>query len=325
MIFYNDPCATIYKGNCLDILPGLPEASVQMVVTSPPYWSLRKYEGEQVVEPWGCAYGLEPTPELYVEHTVEILAAIRRVLRKDGVVFWNLGDSYNGSGGDHKAGGKNDASFQTDLLHGTRERKVSNLKPKDLCLIPFRVAIAAQSDSWWVRSIIIWNKPNPMPESVRDRPTNSHEYILMLTKSERYYWDQEATREKSTDSESLSGHRHRNPQKINAIDPEHAKTRAFQNIENGKTYPTRNLRSVWTFPTQPYPAAHFAVFPRELPRKCIMAASKQGDIVLDPFGGSGTVGEVAKSLGRKSILIELSAEYCKLAIQRVEKAKVPMF
>ncbi|KKK52297.1 hypothetical protein LCGC14_3106320, partial [marine sediment metagenome] len=243
--YYQDLHNTLYNLNFLD--NDLPDESVQMVVTSPPYWGLRKYAGEQdliwgdnhcehewgeilgVIErnespgvgakqeihatqgincslcgAWRGSYGLEPTPEMYVQHTIEILREIRRVLRKDGVVFWNIGDSYAaGATSPHKT--MRDPKLMmgnsgwTKREQGTANTLVGSLKPKDLCLIPFRVAIAAQEDGWWVRSIIIWSKPNPMPESVTDRPTESHEYILMLTKSARYYWDADAVRETNGD------------------------------------------------------------------------------------------------------------------------------
>lgn len=205
---------------------------------------------------WRGAFGLEPTIELYVQHTVEILREVRRVLRNDGVVFWNIGDSYFGNG--TKQTGCNDEDTSSDTL-----------KPKDLCLIPFRVALAAQSDGWWVRSVIIWNKPNPMPESVKDRPTESHEYILMLTKSERYYYDQEAVRE----NPEHYGIRKGTAKPLGGVVGEGRNDR--ETFMQDKEYFGRNLRSVWTFPTQPYKGAHFAVYPEELPERCIKAATPE--------------------------------------------------
>lgn len=315
---------------------GLPDESVQCVATSPPYWGLRKYAGEQnliwggdnhhahnwqiekieseirtglglaefseqyrggghkagevnriktergfcsICGAWKGQFGLEPTPELYVQHTIEILREIKRVLRKDGVVFWNIGDSYyasgNGYGGDH---GK--AVFSDSDIEKPRNTKHKVIKPKDLCLIPFRVAIAAQEDGWFVRSIIIWSKKNPMPESVKDRPTDSHEYIIMLTKSAKYYWDQEAVREKYTEPLNRWG-----GESLQRDTSKTAEYKEMQQIgyssafrvgrpmrpdENG-----RNIRSVWEFPTIPYPGAHFAVFPEKLPELCIKAATPE--------------------------------------------------
>jgi len=309
-IAYQDNHVTQYCGNFLD--NDLPDESAQMVVTSPPYWGLRKYDGEQVWPAWGCAYGLEKTPELYVEHTIQILREVRRVLRKDGVVFWNIGDSYNGSGGDHKPGGKNDAGFQGESYRGVQPKRVLSLKPKDLCLIPFKVAIAAQEDGWWVRSDIIWSKPNPMPESVTDRPTNSHEYILMLTKSKKYYWDADAVREAYSPTVRWGGDKYKGAIKKGNNGEDAGLDRERSCYSNDG----RNIRSVWEFPTQPYPEAHFAVFPEKLPETCIKAASKEGDTILNPFSGSGTTLWVAKKLNRKAIGFELSEEYCELSSKR---------
>jgi DNA modification methylase len=269
MKYYQDNDITVYNSNCRD-MSELADETIQCVVTSPPYWGLRKYSGNQNNDDWGCAFGLEKTPELYISHSIEILREIRKKLRPDGVVFWNIGDSYNGSGGDHKPDGKNDAGFQGDLYRGTQPRNVNSLKPKDLCLIPFRVTIAAQEDGWWVRSVIIWSKNNPMPESVKDRPTESHEYILLLTKSSKYYWDMEAVRENldshyetiaKPDSKRFGGQ--------NVIgNPAIREERLIET--NG-----RNMRSVWQFPTSPYKFAHFATFPEELPERCIKAGTPE--------------------------------------------------
>jgi len=259
----------------------LEDNSVQCVVTSPPYWGLRKYAGEQDLiwtDNWRGAYGLEPSPELYVQHTIEILREIRRVLRKDGVMFWNIGDSYMGSGcgtNDYRTEASRSIN-KTDKYftkQPPQQKRHSILKPKDLCLIPFRVALAVQADGWWVRSVIIWSKQNPMPESVKDRPTESHEYILLLTKSAKYYWDMEAVREAAqpesyTRYESgfkMPKHRARKEQGYNS----------FLNDTPELNPAGRNIRSVWTFATQPYPEAHFATFPEALPEKCIKAGSSE--------------------------------------------------
>lgn len=570
--YYQDNLRTVYNKSCTD-MSELENESVQMCVTSPPYWGLRKYAGNQdliwggtnhhehewvtertkrangaggisnktmlerkgvdnfqqftdyqdratyanacsICGAWRGAYGLEPTPELYISHTIEILREIRRVLRKDGVVFWNVGDSYGGSG---KGGAKTERSAKQMTNAGS-------INPKDLCLIPFRVAIAAQEAGWWVRSVIIWNKPNPMPESVKDRPTESHEYILMLVKGQssirtikfseltnkatelpdnrffknpgvrnitrlcvviatsilnspyiqkdlclfllnpqiwqksleairsgligelpakqvmlsyassflygditaedflkklnsaivnlgnnnifliaggvpfignspsiysdgkgtitihdsgeickfdfihdiiiaqrnttcKYYWDMEAVLEPIADSTigrgpvAFGGDKGRN-YNPDQTDPNfrngseqwgrvydyQKSSRKMQDADkniggNGSGFKGhsgnydangnllgnplgRNIRSVWTFPTMPYREAHFATFPEELPTRCIKAGSKEGDLVLDPFCGSGTTLFVASKLGRKSVGYELSAEYCDLIIER---------
>lgn len=314
--YYQDSHITLYNADCRRMAELLDE-SVQCAVTSPPYWGLRKYDGEQglVWGDWVGAYGLEPTPEMYVEHTIEILREIRRVLRKDGVCFWNIGDSYATS---HAEVGTIDretrwtsATAQIDMKDRwrTSTRNHPILKPKDLCLIPFRVAISAQEDGWWVRSVVIWSKPNPMPQSVTDRPTNSHEYILMLTKAPRYYWDAEAVKEPAQDW----GARDRSNFRGGTTDPllRHHGLADCNHSETG-----RNIRDVWEFPTQPYPEAHFATFPEKLPEICIKAASKNGDLILDPFSGSGTTLWVAKKLGRNAVGYELSEKYCELIKKR---------
>lgn len=245
----------------------------------------------------------------YVCHTIEILREIKRVLRKDGVVFWNIGDSYAGGGGnsskyhsgpngiDHRENARPEVSVTNrfdkwnsdtpdsiQVSHYTPKRQTQNIKPKDLCLIPFRVAIAAQEDGWWVRSVIIWSKNNPMPESVKDRPTESHEYILMLTKSAKYYWDQEAVREPNSPTGMPWGGSFKGrDNKLNSEfgQGKHGDTSVFNRIQtrderiseycsNG-----RNIRSVWEFPTHGYPEAHFATFPEELPERCIKAATPE--------------------------------------------------
>lgn len=360
--FWHDQQRIIFNRDC-HAMVDLPDETVQVVVTSPPYWGLRKYSGEQelvwdgdeccehqwdkvkgksqsggsgkhttggppseglffesnnqfcsLCGAWKGAFGLEPTPEMYVQHTVEILREIRRVLRSDGVCFWNIGDSYNGSGG---AGGDYNKGGLKEGKPKYPGRQVSTLKPKDLCLIPFRIAIAVQEDGWWVRSVIIWNKPNPMPESVTDRPTESHEYILMLTKSAKYYWDMEAVREQQSQSQAAIERYKYAPDKSikkrGADDgcPDNVWSDYYINPAGG-----RNLRTVWTFPTRPYPEAHFAVFPEKLPETCIKAASKESDIVLDPFAGAGTTLKVAANLNRRAIGYELSKEYCRLIIDR---------
>ena len=270
---------------------------------------------------WRGAYGLEPSVQMYVEHTVGILREIRRVLRPDGAVFWNLGDSYAGgaSRGDSPPSGKQATNHGTDFLRGvTDTRSATNgaLKPKDLCLIPARVALAAQADGWWVRSDIIWAKPNPMPESCRGRPTDSYEHILMLTKSARYFWDADAVREPQTGNAHSRGSEASNESYQEARDSYHGFRSPSVEVPGG-----RNLRNVWVFPTQPYSGAHFATFPEEIPRRCILAASKPRDIILDPFGGSGTTGLVAQELGRRFVLLDLgySGPYAELAAKRLSQ------
>ncbi len=276
---------------------------------------------------WRGAYGLEPTVEMYVQHTVEILREIRRVLRDDGVLFLNIGDSYWGQAlkGGSGAGGK-ELAWHGDSVYDRRYKGNQNpggsLKPKDLCLIPFRVALAAQADGWWVRSDIIWAKPNPMPESVTDRPTRSHEYILMLTKSASYFWDRDAVREPHSES-SLARYKYPFKQTQPAWREENYPGLKGEAKMNQVIHADgRNVRSVWNFTTESYPEAHFATFPEELPKRCILAATKWGDLVLDPFAGSGTVGKVAIELGRRAILCDLA--YQDLASKRTAAIQRPL-
>ena len=262
--------------------------------------------------------GLEETPEEYVEKMVKVFRAIKRVLKNDGTVWLNLGDSYASQGGstpEQTITGRNSTDIKVHRnMHGGGSRKpTSGLKPKDLVGIPWRVAFALQADGWYLRQDIIWHKPNPMPESVTDRCTKSHEYIFLLTKSSRYYYNADAIKELSTDRESINGMKQRNPKSF-ATQP-FSETRSNIHKMQG-TYLTRNKRSVWSINTQPYKEAHFAVFPQKLPELCIKAGSSKGDIVLDPFFGSGTTGYVAQKLGRRWIGIELNEDYIKIANKR---------
>lgn len=288
-----------------DGLRQLPDQSVHTIVTSPPYWGLRDYGIEGQI-------GLEETPGEYVERLVEIFREARRVLRDDGTLWLNLGDSYNGSGGaggDYAAGGLGEGQPRYP------GRSVGALKPKDLVGIPWRVAFALQADGWWLRSDIIWAKPNPMPESVRDRPTKAHEYIFMLAKSQRYYYDQDAIREPHSGD---WGNPRPNPGYYvpGSKGPKGTSGRGYKTLHIG--HPKgRNKRTVWTVPTKPFKGAHFAVFPPDLIRPCILAGCPPGGIVLDPFFGSGTVGVVARQEGRHYIGIELNPGYAQLAKERI--------
>jgi DNA modification methylase len=229
---------------------------------------------------WRGAYGLEPTLELYIQHTIEILRECRRVLRKDGICFFNLGDSYAANRSYQVPDNKH-----VDVGNNHGMRVSPGLKPKDLCLIPQRVAIAAQADGWWVRSMIVWAKPNPMPESCTDRPTDAYEHIIMLTKSERYYWDADAVREPAAtgwNNSSFTDPRDHQVYKHLGTGPRREGPRVHGNRPgrddggracNDPSQTTRNIRNVWTFATQPYSEAHFATFPEELPRRCILAAT----------------------------------------------------
>jgi DNA modification methylase len=257
-----------------DVLKGLatlPDESVHCCVTSPPYWGLRDYGVDGQL-------GLEKTPQEYITRMVEVFREVRRVLRKDGTCWLNVGDSYwggKGSNGSSKARRTADERGYLQsggtVLMDTRpsDGKHESIKPKDLCLIPFRLAIALQEDGWWVRSDIIWAKPNPMPESVTDRPTKSHEYMFLLTKSAKYYFDAEAIKENSVYPDDDRKARSNGEQK-------RTPTEQIAGVRQGSaTYPKRNIRSVWTIPTQPTPEAHFATFPEALIVPCIKAGTSE--------------------------------------------------
>lgn len=319
----------LLHGDCRQILKTLPDASVNCCVTSPPYWGLRDYgvDGQM---------GLEKTPNEYVDGMVEVFQQVRRVLRGDGTLWLNLGDSYATGAGK----GRNDTNNKGNRGTETRETtcpnrmKLPGLKPKDLCGIPWRVAFALQADGWYLRQDIIWAKPNPMPESVTDRCTKSHEYVFLLSKSEQYYYDAVAIKEQAIDPAREQRCEGQNAYRGQAeIRPRGAvkKRKSQRRGEfNGETEAmaatgqnafravtdTRNKRSVWIIATQPYKEAHFATFPRALITPMILAGCPAGGTVLDPFGGSGTTGEVSESLGRNSILIELNPTYIDLQKRR---------
>ena len=291
----------IIKGNCLDTLKTLPEQSINTCITSPPYWGVRDYgEGEQL--------GLEDTPEEFVENLVKVFREVKRVLRDDGTVWLNLGDSYS-------SGGRTTTTNQTlrgDKDYGvTRPKPSKGIKPKDLIGIPWRVAFALQADGWYLRQDIIWHKPNPMPESVKDRCTKAHEYIFLLSKNAKYYFDNESIKE---DAKFPDG-----PDSADKIRKGVGKygmdTRS--GLHKIGANPKRNKRSVWTVTTKPFKGAHFATFPPDLIEPCVLAGCPVGGTVLDPFGGAGTTGMVADRAGRNAILIELNDEYADMAKKRI--------
>jgi DNA modification methylase len=296
-------------GDCRTILPTLPSGSVHCVVTSPPYWGLRDYGVDGAI-------GLEPTLAEHIFGLVDVFRELRRVLRPDGTCWLNYGDSYNaGTTALRKPTHTGKHGYWKNPRINQRIN-LASLKPKDLCMISSRLAIALQEDGWWVRSEIIWHKLNPMPESVTDRPTSSHEKVFLLTKSARYFYDAGAVREKWADDrqgrdgsrktrERNRGGRNDGFTKPNGIDP---------SVNGG-----RNLRNVWTVATEPFSEAHFATFPTALVEPCIKAGCPLGGCVLDPFAGAGTVGLVADRLERTAILIELNPEYARMAQERINK------
>ncbi len=274
------------------------------VVTSPPYFGLRDYGiAEQI--------GLEPTPQQYVDELVAVFRQVRRVLRDDGTLWLNLGDSY-ASGG--RGGGANGSKQQTNM-GALLERKTVPIgfKDKDLIGIPWRVAFALHADGWYLRQDIIWSKPNPMPESVTDRCTKAHEYIFLLSKNARYYYDAEAIAEKSINGGRIVIYDGSQKNCETVEDPYFA-TRI---TSNRLVAETRNKRSVWEIATQPYSEAHFATFPPALIEPCILAGCPKSGTVLDPFSGAGTTGLVADRLNRNALLIELNPQYLAMSEQRI--------
>lgn len=291
-------------------LSQLQDDSVDCCVTSPPYWGLRDYGVEGQI-------GLEPTMTDHLATMVAVFEEVRRVLKPEGTCWVNYGDCYattpNGrSAADTKAAGGDDRTF--------RDKPFSTiggaLKAKDLCMIPNRLAIALQDAGWWVRSEIIWHKPNPMPESIRDRPATAHEKIFLLTKSARYFYDAEAVMERVADSSSARLNQNIEDQAGSNRANGGRKTNGSMKAVGGCDG-KRNLRNVWTIPTAAFSDAHFATFPSALVEKCIIAGCPKGGLVLDPFGGSGTTGMVADRLGRNAVLIELNPEYAEMARKRV--------
>lgn len=326
--YYRDDWLTVYQGDARVVLAELPAESVHCVVTSPPYWGLRDYGTPGQL-------GLEPTPEEYVANMVGVFREVRRVLRADGTVWLNLGDSY-ATGNTSEASNEHPSRRQKGTLatEGIRPSRPSGgLAAKQLVGIPWRVAFALQADGWYLRSDIIWAKPNPMPESITDRPTKSHEYLFLLSKSPRYYFDADAVREPARyagpngaqHSPYGQGFTRRSDKQAAMAAAAGGSTKRrmagfndrWDAAEANGTAPlARNLRSVWTIATEPYPGAHFATFPRKLVEPCVKAGCPEGGVVLDPFAGTGTVGMVAQSLSRRAVLIDLSADYLVQCLER---------
>ncbi len=334
-VHYADDTITLHHGNALDVAGGLEQGSAQTIVTSPPYFGLRDYDTMEQL-------GAEKKVADYVSNLVTLFDRLRPALADDGTLWLNLGDSYSGSGKGRnadgsvtKGGGKQDTNTGSQL--GTLVKDSSGLPPKNLIGVPWRVALALQDDGWILRSDIIWAKPNPMPEPVQDRPTKSHEYLFLFAKQGSYYYDAEAISEAATvDGVTWETRKERGERSRQGTmgargsgmasglaprfggskygDAETAETRTYSGNEyspNGR----RNKRDVWTVPPASFSGAHFAVFPPELIRPCILAGSRPGDTVLDPFSGSGTTGMVATQAGRKYIGIDLNAEYLDLSLR----------
>jgi DNA modification methylase len=347
----------ILQGDCRDVLARLPDASVNCCVTSPPYFGLRDYgvEGQM---------GLEPTPDEFVAGMVAVFREVRRVLRDDGTLWLNIGDSYAGSWGAQSRGnetGERSSTIQGGSMLSARQIKAHpkvtqtgslkntpGAKAKDLIGIPWMLAFALRADGWYLRQDIIWSKPNPMPESVRDRCTKAHEYIFLLSKGPRYYYDAAAIAEplesssiarlsqnldaqegssrvpgktngkmKAVYTKPYTGTATKTYEGTGAQDPSATKARIVDKILSGELT-TRNKRSVWEVATQPFSEAHFATFPPALIEPCILAGCPVGGTVLDPFGGAGTTGLVADRLQRNATLIELNPAYAEIARNRLQ-------
>ena len=266
-----DRCGTIIIGDARTELARLGSGIFQCCITSPPYWGLRDYGIEGQI-------GAEAKLDDYIRDLVSVFAEVRRSLSDDGTLWLNIGDSYTSGGRTWRDADKKNPARGMDYRAPTPE----GLKPKDLIGVPWKVAFALQADGWYLRSDIIWHKNNGLPESVKDRPSRVHEYVFLLSKSERYSYEHEAVKEAAV---------------------------------NGRK---RNCRSVWTINTEPFYGAHFATFPRELVTRCLLAGSKAGSVVLDPFFGSGTVGEICQQFGRRFVGIELNPEYAEIAERRLK-------
>lgn len=333
----------ILQGDCIEVMRKMGAESVDCVVTSPPYWGLRDYGVEGQL-------GLEPTLGEHLEKMVEVFEEVRRILKPTGTVWLNYGDCYaatlNGRKADDITG--DDRRFR-DKPFSTVGPIDDYLKPKDLCMVPNRLAIALQEAGWWIRSEIIWAKPNPMPESVRDRSATSHEKIFMLAKSERYFYDAAGVRQGRTSNEDANGFRggsyaegsvgprkrkgNKKTDKQRGHSRRHAgfNDRWDQMSKEEQRANGRNLRNyepapvqVWEIATRPFKDAHFATFPPELAERCIKAGCPEDGVVFDPFGGAGTTGLVADRLGYDAIMIELNEDYIDLAKNRIEDDN-PMF
>lgn len=302
------------QGDVFDNIKKLDDNTIDCVVTSPPYWGLRDYGVPGQL-------GLEPTYQEHIQNIVELFRAMKPKLKDSATVWLNYGDSYAATVNGTKAKDiKNDDRGFVDKPFSTIQ---GSLKPKDLVMIPNRIAIALQEDGWWIRSEIIWHKPNPMPESTKDRPTSCHEKIWLITKSKKYYYDSDAIKEPTTEAtkqrmkSGWDGNQKRNyasGEEQNHLSNYFGSDKAKENALKG-----RNKRNVWTITTKPCKEAHFATFPKDLIEPCIKAGCPEGGVVFDPFGGSGTTGIVAKLLNRRSILSELNPEYIEIAKARINK------
>lgn len=325
----------IRQGDAFDLLKEMPRESVDCVITSPPYWGLRDYGVSGQI-------GLEKSPEEYISKLTEIFCEVRSVLKKSGTLWLNLGDSYVSSGGtghQGKHGERYTRSHTQRNLLGNSSQK-ARLPPTNLMGMPWRLAFALQSDGWILRSDIIWHKRNPMPESVQNRPTKSHEYLFLFAKSRKYFYDSDSIKEPCADDTNARYGRARaarnkwtdgplpSPSAIgeraHSGHPGYHKPQSIaSSLAQCARVSTRNKRTVWTLSNQGYAGAHFATFPPKLVEPCVLAGCPEEGLIIDPFAGSGTVGVVAIQNNRKFIGIELNPKYCELARERIEGARYP--
>jgi DNA modification methylase len=310
----------ILKGDTRDVLRELEDCSVHCCVSSPPYFGLRSYLPDGHPDK-AKEIGLEQTPAEYVEQMVQVFREVRRVLRDDGTLWINLGDSYSSGG---NGPGAISSKQSTNRGANLPPKRTPGFGPKQLLGIPWRTAFALQSDGWWLRQDIVWGKQNPLPESVTDRCTKSHEYVFLLAKSERYFFNAAAIAETAAAGRPSGNKSHKYVDAYSAEDSEQHRNKAGLMKVAATAYATRNKRSVWTIATQPFGEAHFATMPPALAETCILAGCPERGTVLDPFGGAGTTGLVADRLNRNAILIELNSEYVELARRRIQR-DAPLF
>jgi DNA modification methylase len=310
-VYLQDPDLTIHQGDALETLRQLPDESAHMCVTSPPFYGLRDYGVDGQI-------GLEETPEQWVTNLVDVFREVRRVLRADGTLWLEVGDSYASNWPCNRRNVVGEGSLPNGKRENRPPRMGGDLKDKDLIGAPWLLAFALRADGWWLRADIIWARPNPMPESVTDRPTKSHSYLFLLAKSARYFYDPDAIREPH-ESTRWGG-----PVATNTDDWKYRNGGELVGVRerDGRSfYPEggRNARSVWNIPTQPLAEPHYAAYPEELARRAILAGSPPGGVVLDPFLGSGTTALVARKHGRRTIGIELNPAYCQIAERRTRQ------